>query len=163
MKFLFPAEWYNAAAKLEDSSTPGAGYLARHQFLENLFPSGSICEQTSRIAFSQFIELSRRNDNLSIEDLANKSHIEVEDIVKIENKDYSYVPTLDTISRLAQFWGVNAERLAEFAGLARVKSPRMYAQAVTFIATTASVEPLSQAESKSLQEMHSLLTCNDRK
>src|SRR3546814_11560671 len=81
----------------------------------------------------------RRRSRLSIEALAEKTEVEVGEILSIE-KDAHYVPEMRTIYRLALAFGVSQKQLMGLSGLARPKDVTYLDEDVRYSARSESIE-----------------------
>jgi transcriptional regulator with XRE-family HTH domain len=153
MKFNFSQEWYRSMLEIESESTIGAGIFAMYpDFESSVFKYDQAIEEI-RIAFGQFVTLARRKKNLTIEDLAEASDLDLSELVAIEQHDVHFVPEPRTVFQLAEFFNVSNAKLMELAGLTKPKNPELTMQAMKFAARSASVAALNEQEQRALEEL----------
>lgn len=118
MTYSTTADWALARAALDETSTPGAGPLSRPSPCagRNLLAP----RRRNPSGLRPFVNMARRQRGWSIEKLADDAHIEVGELMSIE-QDGGHEPELRTIWRLSEVFDVSQARLMELAGLASPK------------------------------------------
>lgn len=106
--------------------------------------SDSTRECRSIGAFAQLVEFGRRRLGLSIEDLAAKATIDLEELVEIERSDAK--PSPRALHRIAQVLQLPAEPLAEVAGLVQSRDEQLEEASYRFAARSEPNSPLSPQE-----------------
>ena len=105
---------------------------------------------TERGALAQLIEWQRRKLRWSVEDLAEKANVEVEDVLAIEMGQGTPEPR--TLFNLAAAINLPAQKLMHLAGLVMSRDPRLERAAVRFAARSAPIEMLTTEQSAALEE-----------
>lgn len=114
----------------------------------------------ARLAFGRFVELMRRNQGLTPEELAARADVDLQEIVSIEG-DVHYTTEPRTIYQLARAFALPEKRLMQLAGLAHAKDPHFTEEAVLFAARSESVEKLNVGERKALESFIALLSSKE--
>lgn len=96
------------------------------------------------------IQMLRRRDRLSYEQLASKAHIAVAELRQIEN-DPTFNPNPRTIFQLEQFFNLPSRALVVLSGAVRV-SKQVREEALRFAASSQNMSELSREEKKLLNE-----------
>lgn len=156
MKFEISREWIEAKARSEGDYEIGAGLLGFDPSVDD-GTDGVVVAEESRLAFSRFVALSRRNLRLSAEGLADYADVELAEVMSIES-DLSYEPEPRTVHQLAHAFSVDQRKLMELSGLARPKSPAFIHEAVRYAARSESLEELSEDEMVALEAMVAILS-----
>src|SRR3984885_5053192 len=148
MKFNSDPEWLKRQAALEDNFFVSVGGLV--SAVEDLE------EQTqrataSRTAFVSLLNLTRREHKLTWEQFSQKLDVDLAELIEIEN-DESCKPTPRTVSKIANFLRVPAEKLFVLSGLARAHDKQFQEAALRFAARSQPVEALSSEEHEALKE-----------
>ncbi len=143
-------EWLRWAGELEDRcrSVAVGGLAADLGVLE-------LNRGEGRRVFGRLITYARRQKGLSVEALAEKADVGVEELLEIERND-NFVPELRTAYQLAQVLGLPAEALLELAGLAKRRQSVNQA-ALRFAARSESTTELSDTERAAFEEFVSIL------
>lgn len=141
-------------AALEDGcSIAVGGLIAREGTAERRTAEPS---HANRLAFAKFVELSRRRLRLTVEALAQKADVGVDDIVNIE-EGCDPSPEPRSIFKLAEILKVPQARLMELSGLAEPRDPNLQKAAIKFAAQSEPMEKLSREEAAALEEMVKVL------
>ena len=106
--------------------------------------------EASRRSLAKFVELSRRRLGQSLEHLAEKTGVELGELLAVETEGKVQSP--QTIQRLAAFLGVNPQLLLQLAGLLPTESRQLEQAALHFAARTESVKPLEPQEEEALEK-----------
>jgi transcriptional regulator with XRE-family HTH domain len=140
--------WIRRMAELEDGCDMTVGGLAQEAGLFNVSVTPA---QVAKSAFAKLIELRRREQRLSVEQLAERAEVDVADLLSIE-LDKVDVPELRTIAKLAKALKLPAQKLVELSGLATPKNARFAEAVVRFAAKSEPVDKLSRGEHEALEE-----------
>ena len=142
-------EWLLHIAELEDACpSVSVGGMACDF---DLLPAAS---EAHRV-FGRLIELARRKKSLTVEQLAEKADIDLEDLVEIENEE-PIVPQVRTVFQLASALDLPAGRLMEVAGLAKPR-PEVNRATLKFAARSESTAKLTREEKEALDEFVKVL------
>jgi transcriptional regulator with XRE-family HTH domain len=158
MKFEIPASWYEAIDKLDEGTQVGAGALAAHPGPVRAVQKAPESHDEGKIAFCQFVTLSRRRRGLSVEELAQAADIDLGELVTIEQHDPHFTPDVRSVYQLANFFSVSRPRLMTLAGLTKPRNDTVVEQALKFAARSVSVEKLSSDERAILEGYVALLS-----
>ena len=172
MKIERTKEWWLDRARREADAAVGAGLLALDPIVSvdeqrrsgraaggtstAAHSSGSAIDET-RIAFSRFVELSRRERGLSVEKLAEQADLDVGELVNIE-EDLDYRPDPRTVFQLARTFSVPQKALMQLAGLVVANDDHLRQEAVRFAARSESVEKLTREEKAALNAFVAVLS-----
>lgn len=104
-----------------------------------------------RLALSRFLELSRRQRGLNVEQFAAASGLQPADLLQAEDAD-APAPSPRVLFALASFLGADVAKLMELAGHMEPHSKGLDREAVRFAASSQRVEPLTTEEERLLQE-----------
>lgn len=108
-------------------------------------------------ALSALVQLLRKRDNLSEEELANRARIDVTEIRRIES-DRSYIPAPRTIYQLEQTFKLPRRTLVKLSGLTKTHSKEFTEEAVRFAAYSKAIQKISRHERKLLNEFVKFLS-----
>jgi len=145
MKMSTDRNWLLKRADQEDRHIVSVGSLD-----ESEQELGAPAEVT-RTAFIRLLEFARRERQLTLEELATKTDVDVAELVMIENNP-SYQPVPRTVHNLARFLKVPANRLMVLAGLVELKDAEFEEAALRFAAKSQSTDVLSDNEHRALRE-----------
>lgn len=106
--------------------------------------------EASRRSLAKFVELSRRRLGQSLERLAEKTGVDLGELLAIETEGAFHRP--ETIQRLATFLGVNPQLLLQLAGLLPTENRQLEQAALHFAARIESVKPLEPQEQEALEK-----------
>jgi HTH-type transcriptional regulator, competence development regulator len=109
-----------------------------------------------RLAFSTLISYRRRALRLTIESLAEKAKVEVDELLQIE-EDTGYVPEARTVHQLANQLKLPIPQLLVLSGNARSANTELTEAAVRFAARSRAVEKLNREQSEALNEFVKVL------
>ena len=115
MKLDISKGWCETMAKHEAGAEVGAGLIGADPVLQSDEANVTILDD-ARVALGRFVQLKRRNDNLTLEELAEKADVELAELMNIEH-DPSYEPEPRTLYQLAGVFGVSQRRLMGLSGL----------------------------------------------
>jgi transcriptional regulator with XRE-family HTH domain len=97
------------------------------------------------------LNLTRREHKLTWEQFSQKLDVDLAELIGIKN-DESYKPTPRTVTKIAHFIHVPAEKLFILSGLARAHDRQFQEAALRFSARSQPVKPLSSEEQEALKE-----------
>lgn len=104
-----------------------------------------------REAFHRVVQMLRRSRGLSIDDLAEKTKIDRNELVALE-RNPAYRPSPLTLHRLSEFFGVPDRKLAVLAGAIREVPDDLRQHAARFAAQSSSFSKLTKEEQRVLDE-----------
>ena len=148
MKLNSDHEWLKRQAALEDNCFVSVGGLVLA--LEDL-EQQSHQINAARTAFVTLLNLTRREHKLTWEQFSQKLDVGLEELIGIEN-DENYKPSPRTVTKIAQFIRVPAEKLFILSGLARARDIHFQEAALRFAARSHPVEELTSEEHEALEE-----------
>ena len=105
----------------------------------------------SRTAFVNLLDLTRRKHKLTWKQLSQKLDVDLAELIEIGN-DETYKPTPRTVTQIAHFLNVPAEKLFILSGLVRVHDRYFQEAALRFAARSQPVRELSSEEQEALKE-----------
>ena len=143
-------EWLLRMADAEDNCELAVGGLAHELGLLEQ-PEQSFAPPT-RGAFARLIELRRREQRLSVEELAEKADVELPELLDIEHGELTSPPEVRTVFNLATTLKLPQQRLMQLAGLAEAKDEGFRDAAVRFAARSESIDKLTREEHRALEE-----------
>lgn len=149
---LSNVDWFRAMADQEDA-TPSilVGGLA----ISCGFSAKAVSED-KRI-FGRLIQLSRRSQGLSMEALAKKANIDLQELFGIEHHS-SDAPSPRTIFQLASELSLPQEKLMQLCGLAESRDDDLQSAALRFAARSDPTTQLTKEEKVALEEFVGVLT-----
>ena len=152
MKINIPADWLISKAHLEEGHERGAGSprLTNSRGKHACSTAPTITDISQHVSFGRFVTLMRRQNNLTVERLAEAAEVSVEELLVIEH-DPHHEPELSTVFGLAKSFRLPPKNLMKMAGLAEGSSSRLREESIRFAACSESREPLSDDEQDALQ------------
>lgn len=147
MNLHITKEWLLKMAEKEDNGVVSIGGLVGRVEANALALASPA---TERGALAQLVEWQRRKLRWSVEDLAEKAGIELEDVLAIEMGEG--IPEPRTLFHLAAAINLPAQKLMHLAGLVADRDPRLEKAAVRFAARSAPVEMLTAEQAAALEE-----------
>jgi|SRR5690242_4042417 HTH-type transcriptional regulator, competence development regulator len=147
MKFNSDPEWLKKQAALEDNCFVSVGGLV--SAVEDL-EQQSLRATTSRAVFVNLLKLARREHKLTWEQFSQKLDVDLAELIGIENENYK--PTPRTVTKIAHFLHVPAEKLFILSGLARAHDTQFQEATLRFAARSQPVKALSSEEHEALKE-----------
>jgi transcriptional regulator with XRE-family HTH domain len=102
-------------------------------------------------ALGALLQLLRRRDDLSQEELADRARIEIEEIRRIEH-DPTYTPLPRTIYQLEQTFRLPRRTLIKLSGLTTSHSAEFKGQVLRFAAHSKAMHKMTREEKKLLNE-----------
>lgn len=152
-------ETFLRLAREEDNCSILAGNL-QGIFQKKESPAVEPAVPVTKFAFGALINLQRRNRQWTIEQLAEKAEIDLNEAVSIE-EDPAYRPEPRAVFQLAKVLALPIKKLLVLSGNAELASPRLETAAVRFAARSRAVEKLSEAEAAALNEFVAALVEED--
>ncbi len=146
-------EWMRRMAEIEDGCCVTAGGLvATLGMLDPPVASqrAPVCDPR-RIALAKFVEFSRRKMALTVAEFAERSGVDVVDVLRIEDEGASIPPPAVVVS-IAHLIGADVAKLLDLAGHTRVHDDSLDREALRFAAGAEGAEPLTDAEERILGE-----------
>ena len=110
---------------------------------------------------SALIQLLRRREGMSEEDLAKKARVDVEEIRRIE-MDRSYTPSPRTIYQLGQVFRLPSRTLVLLSGAKKRTRPYFTNEVMRFAANAKTMGKLNSSEMKLLNEFVNFLSSQER-
>lgn len=104
-----------------------------------------------RLALGKFVEFSRRQKGLSVEDFAAKAGVDVGEVLQAEDED-APSPEPRVIFAIAAFLRADSTKLMELAGHVTLRDETLDREAVRFAAWSHGSKPLSKEEERILRE-----------
>jgi transcriptional regulator with XRE-family HTH domain len=148
MKFNSDPNWLKKQAALEDNCFVSVGGLVSSvEDLEQRTQQAT----ASRTAFVNLLDLTRRKHKLTWEQLSQKLDVDLAELIEIGN-DETYKPTPRTVTQIAYFLHVPAEKLFILSGLVRVHDRYFQEAALRFAARSQPIKELSSEEHEALKE-----------
>jgi transcriptional regulator with XRE-family HTH domain len=148
MRFNVDPEWLKKQAALEDNCFVSVGGLVLA--LEDLEQQAQRVN-APRAAFVNLLNLTRRKHKLTWEQFSQKLDVDLAELMGIES-DENYKPTPRTVTKIAQFIHVPAEKLFILSGLVRARDIQFEEAALRFAARSQPVEELTSEEHEALKE-----------
>ena len=158
MKFNISQTWCETTDELEQGVVIGAGALALNPGPRASSAEPQLVADERRIAFCQFVTLSRRGRGMSVEDLAAAADVDLAELVAIEQHDAHYAVDARSVYQLANFFAVSRPRMMALAGLTNPKNSAFVQEALKFAARSVSVEKLNDSERAVLEGLVTVLT-----
>jgi HTH-type transcriptional regulator, competence development regulator len=148
MRFNTDPEWLKKQAALEDNCFVSVGGL--------VLAVEDLEQQAQRVnavhtAFVNLLNLTRREYKLTWEQFSQKVDVDLAELMGIES-DENYKPTPRTVTKIAQFIQVPAEKLFILSGLARARDIQFEEAALRFAARSQPVKELTSEEHEALKE-----------
>ncbi len=149
-------QWITNMARREGDTEIGAGLLA---FDPMYSTSDDISEtqEEARLALGRFVNLIRRREQMTIEQLAESADIEIGELMSIE-ADSTQLPEPRTLYQLAQVFSVSHTKLMRLSGLTQTKEEGFVGEAVRYAARSESLEDLNDDERKALDGLIAVLS-----
>ena len=112
--------------------------------------------EPTRVAFGTLISFRRRALKLSLENLAERARIELDELLRIED-DPTYVPEPRTVHQLAGELKLPTPQLLILSGNASSQNMQLNRAALKFAARSRAVEKLNREETEALNEFVKVL------
>ena len=152
MKLEIKSEWLLRMAAKEGDGIVSVGGLVSRVGNEPLALAAPAAERT---ALAQLVEWQRRKLRLTVEQVAGKADVEVEDVLVLEQGEGCTDPR--TIYQLAQALKLPTDKLMLLAGLVAQRDSHLEKAAVRFAARSASIEALTPEQTEALEEFVKIL------
>lgn len=158
MKIEFTRQWCLRMAKLEEESASDmdVGFLQDDDSAPETKPSSEVMASPNH-AFGRFVRLMRRREKLSLETLSEMVHVDISELVEIE-EDARHVADPRAVYQLAQRFRIPTPKLMQLAGLSRPKDTRLSEEAIRFAARSEPSDDLNDAERAALNAFVSVLS-----
>ena len=147
-RMLSDTQWIQKMAQKEANGFISVGGLVADLREE---AAGPAIQQVARYALGRLISLWRRERGLSTEQFAERSKIDVADLLSIERAEQVF-PEPRTISQLAHVLECSTASLMQLSGLAQPRDARFREAAIRFAARSEPIEKLSPSEHEALEE-----------
>ena len=158
MKIEISKEWCMRMARHEGDAEIGAGLLAIDPVFDGEHIPVDVDEEESpNVAFGRFVNLMRRRQGMSLEQLADDADVDMADLVEIE-RDPHHRPELRTAYQLANYFKVSQTGFMQVAGLAAPKDARLFDEGVRFAARSESTAELTPEEGAALEAFVAVLS-----
>jgi transcriptional regulator with XRE-family HTH domain len=109
-----------------------------------------------RYAFHLCVQMLRRANGLTVDELATKTGIDRSEVVAME-RNPGYRPTPVVVHKLSAFYGISERRMAMLAGAVREVSADVAEEASRFAAQSESFAKLTEEEKQALDEFMKVL------
>lgn len=156
MKIVVTKEWCETMARREVGAEVSAGLISADPIF-NGEAAHEVAFDESRIALGRFIHLKRRQEKLSIEELAERANVDIGEIMSIE-MDTHYLPEARTLYQLSLIFSVSHKKLMGLSGLTKPKDVQYVEKAVRYAARSETNSPLSAEEQAALDGLISVLS-----
>ncbi len=148
IKMSTNTQWLLAMADQEDNRSVSVGGL-RYTLVQKETRAKE--QVTERCALAKLIELRRRQYQLSVEELAAKADVDLEDVLSIE-QGADGVPEPRTIHHLAESLKLPERKLMQLAGLVSATDGRFREATVRFAARSEPITVLTPEEHRALEQ-----------
>jgi transcriptional regulator with XRE-family HTH domain len=146
-------DWLLRMAAAENNTELSVGGLARELGMFEQQPESVESATIPRKgAFSRLIGLRRREQRLTVEQLAERADVELVELLDIEHGTLPAPPDVRTVYKLATTLKLPEQPLMQLAGLAQPKDDTFGEAAVRFAARSEPVDKLSREEHQALEE-----------
>jgi len=149
-------QWIANMAEREGDAEIGAGLLACDPVYRASVDAGQTPEE-SRLALGRFVNLMRRHQHMTIEQLAESADVEIGELMSIE-ADSPQLPEPRTLYQLAEVFSVSHKKLMGLSGLTRTKEAGFISEAVRYAARSESLEDLNDEEQAALDGLITVLS-----
>lgn len=158
MKIEISKDWCLHMAQREGDAEIGAGRLAIDPVFDGeRIPADVAEEEGPNVAFGRFVNLMRRQQGMSLEQLAVDADVDMADLVEAESDPY-HRPELRTAYQLANYFKVPQAGLMQVAGLAAPKDARLFDEGVRFAARSEPTAELTPVETAALEAFVAVLS-----
>ncbi len=147
MELKIQRKWLARMAEKEGNGIVSVGGLVT--LAEKTSKEQAVCA-TERTALSQLVQWQRRKARLTVEALARKADVDLEEVLMIESGNGS--PEARTLYKIAEALKLPVNKLMTLAGLVTERDSSLGNAALRFAACSAPVEALTPAETKALEE-----------
>lgn len=159
-------EWCLAMARREGASMPTAGIPEDDDFMQLVLDKAGVSSDPGRalaptaalhLAFGGFVHLMRRSRGLTIEALADRAEVDLDELVTLE-RDPHYTPEARTVYQLAQTFGVPSKPLMQLSGNTVATDRQLSEAAIRFAARSGLVDSLTAEERSALEQFVAALS-----
>ncbi|SRR6266404_3653600 len=122
-------------------------------------PSNAVTSDTAQLhdGLSALLQLLRRKENLTEEELADRARVDVSEIRRIEC-DRSYIPSPRTIYQLEHTFKLPRRTLVKLSGLTQLHSKEFTEEVLRFAAHSKAIQKITRHERKLLNEFVKFLS-----
>jgi|694.fasta_scaffold94929_4 hypothetical protein len=165
MKLSLNKEWFENRIQPNENYEVGAGIpsgTADCTDSTNGGDQGQVIDEefAESLAFGTLIEFKRRDQRLSVEQLASAARVDVAEIVKIE-QDPKYVPHPRSVHQLAMFFNLPQRALLKLSNVTTVHNNQLRNAAYRFAANSSKIAELSREERVAMTEFVEFLGTQD--
>lgn len=166
MKIEFTKEWCLRMAELELKE--GADFIIgtqvpplassvsdKSQIVQGPQASSEVPE--ANFVFGKFVQLMRRNKKISLEELAERTSLDVSELVEIE-EDPRHVPEPRSVHHLANFFKLPTVKLMQISRLVSANDDRLVKEGIRFAARSEPTRELSREERAALEAFVAVLS-----
>ena len=150
MKLKMSKEWFLKNIAAEDKAIVSAGLFSMDK-LNGIYPSAQKYNLIPMLAFGLLINLSRRNKNLTMEELADQAKVDLDELVNIEEAP-GFIPEVPTVHKLASALNLPLQQLLELSGNKISKDFSQEKKAIRFVARSQGVDKLTKEEYAAWEE-----------
>lgn len=154
---MFSNEWYHRRLEAESDAPILAGLMLTMREPLEESPKQAIRSEELDLAFGKFVNLMRRQRRLSLEQLAEKVDIDIEELLEIEDC-CKKKPSVRTVHNLASFFEIPNNSLLQMAQIVTQRSPNLMSEAIRFAARSESITELKKEERLALETFVSFLS-----
>jgi transcriptional regulator with XRE-family HTH domain len=147
--------WWLARAKMEQDAPLTVG-LVHDEALSDAPAQRGVEQESARLALGKLVNLLRRNQGLSINQLSELASVDVSELLLIE-ESVDHVPSPRTVYQLSRQFDVPQLSLMELAGLA-ANDIGLKQEAVRFAASSESFHELNSDERAALAAFIAVLS-----
>lgn len=148
MELKIQREWLERMAEKEGNGIVSVGGLA--VLVETTAHKQAAVNATERSVLAQLVQWQRRSLRLTVEVLAKRSDVDLEEILMIETG--KGLPEARTMYKIAEVLRLPASKLMKLAGLVDNRDPNLGNAALRFAACSASIDELTVEETRVLEE-----------
>lgn len=154
MKIEFTKDWCMRMAALEGSLSITAGVHAKPVSNPQQDSPDAIFD--GAFAFGKLIHLLRNSRRLSLEELANKTDIDADELRQVE-ADPLFSPDPRTVHFLATFFELSKKKLFQLSGLTAANDSHLVDEAIRFAASAKPGVELTHDERKAFRDFIAFL------
>jgi len=159
MKLNLSDEWCLAAADREGDQEVGAGFVAFDPLVSKSIKAEPLIDrttETAHLAFGRLVNLLRRRQSYTIERLAQRARVDIDELLLIE-KDHEFRPEPRTVHQLAEVFHLQPRALFLLAG-SSIPRGDLLQEVVKFAASSEPVAKLSSEEATAVEHFVAVLT-----
>lgn len=162
MKLKLPKEWFDKNIP-NDNPEVGVGLPEQEVVQEFLTDEARFHREevfVEALAFGVFVQLLRRDRNLTIDQLASVVQISTKELISIE-RDPHFIPDPRTVNRISEYFRLPDRSLLNLANLTTSHNDRLRDAAEKFAATSSIAIELSREERAALTEFVHFLVAQE--